>query len=112
MSTKSKIKEIYVGDISFEVVEEDLHKLFSVCGTVRAINMLKDVRTGNFKGQAFIRMSSDAEAKEAINMLDGTRLLDRCIMVSAARDKPQNVPAEPVEEKKPQRRPRPKRTRK
>ncbi len=112
MSKKSKVNEIYVGDISFEVEEEDLHKLFSVCGTVRAINMLKDDRTGNFNGRAFIRMSSDAEAKEAINMLDGTRLIDRCICVSAARDKPLNVAVAVVEEKKKPRRERPKRTRK
>ena len=112
MSKKSKVNEIYVGDISFEVEEEELHKLFSVCGTVCAINMLKDVRTGNFSGRAFIRMATDAEAKEAINMLDGTRLIDRCIHVSAARDKPLNVPVAVVTEKKSRRRERPKRTRK
>jgi RNA recognition motif-containing protein len=112
MSKKSKVKEIYVADISFDVVEEDLHKLFSVCGSVRAINMLKDERSGNFNGRAFIRMASDAEAKEAINMLDGTRLVNRCIRVSAARDKPLNEPVAVVEEKKPRRRVRPKRTRK
>ncbi len=111
MSNKSKVKEIYVADISFKVVEEDLHKLFSVCGTVRGINMLKDLKSGNFNGRAFIRMASDAEAKEAINMLDGTRLLDRCISVSAARDKPVAEPLAAVKEPKP-RRPRPKRQRK
>jgi len=111
MSNKSKVKEIYVADISFEVEEEDLHKLFSVCGTVRSINMLKDTRTGNFSGRAFIRMSNADETKEAINMLDGTRLINRCIRVSAALDKPLNPPAVEVEEKK-QPRMRPKRTRK
>jgi len=112
MSKKSRVKEIYVADISFDVVEEDLHKLFSVCGSVRAINMLKDAKSGNFNGRAFIRMASDAEAKEAINMLDGTRLLNRCISVSAARDKPLNEPVAAIEEPKPLRRIRPKRTRK
>ncbi len=112
MSNKSKVKEIYVADISFDVVEEDLHKLFSVCGSVRGINMLKDERSGNFNGRAFIRMATNAEAKEAINMLDGTRLINRCISVSAARDKPLNVPVIVAEEKKPRRRERPKRTRK
>ena len=113
MSKKSKINEIYVGDISFEVEEEDLHKLFSVCGSVRAINMLKDAKTGNFKGQAFIRMATDAETRDAINTLDGTRLLNRCISVSAARDKPRNEPvSETAEVKKRPRRERPKRTRK
>ncbi|WP_321368372.1 RNA-binding protein [uncultured Desulfuromusa sp.] len=84
---KSPIKDIFVADISFEATEEDLHKLFSVCGTVRSIHMLTDPKNGNFKGVAFIRMATDAENREAINMLDGTRLIDRCINVSAAKSK-------------------------
>ena len=87
MKTKSPIKDIFVADISFEVTEEDLHKLFSVCGTVRSIHMLTDPKNGQFRGIAFIRMATDAENREAINMLDGTRLVDRCITVSAAKTK-------------------------
>lgn len=87
MKTKSPIKDIFVADISFEVTEEDLHKLFSVCGTVRSIHMLTDPKNGQFRGIAFIRMANDAENREAINMLDGTRLIDRCISVSAAKSK-------------------------
>ncbi len=87
MKTKSKFKDIFVSDISFEATEEDIHKLFSVCGTVRSINMVNDKRTDQFKGVAFVCMSNDAETKEAINMLDGTRLIDRCIVVSAAKSK-------------------------
>ena len=87
MKTKPKIKDIFVSDISFEVTEEDLHKLFSVCGKVRSINMVTDSRSGQFKGVAFVCMSNDAETRDAINMLDGTRLIDRCISVSAAKTK-------------------------
>ena len=87
MKAKTKIKDIFVADISFEATEEDLHKLFSVCGTVRSINMLTDPQKGHFKGVAFVRMSTDAENREAINMLDGTRLIDRCISVAAAKTK-------------------------
>ncbi|MCF6178637.1 MAG: RNA-binding protein [Geopsychrobacter sp.] len=113
MRNKSKIRDIYVADISFDVVEEDLHKLFSVCGTVRAINMMNDERSGNFNGRAFIRMSTDAQAKEAVNMLDGTRLLNRCIHVSSARDKPLVAEQPEEKDKKPAKRRRPpKRTRK
>lgn len=101
MKNKSKVKDIFVDDISFDVVEEDLRKLFSVCGTVRTISMLTDQRSGKFTGRAFIRMSTDAEAKEAVNMLDGTRLINRCIRVTAARDKPEPAAAEEVVEKKP-----------
>lgn len=108
MKNKAKVKDIFVADISFDVVEEDLRKLFSVCGTVRAINMLTDPRSGKFSGRAFIRMATDAEAKDAVNMLDGTLLINRCIQVSAARDKPEEKPAAEVTTKKPRRRQLPK----
>jgi len=110
MKNKAKVRDIFVADISFDVVEEDLRKLFSVCGSVRAISMLTDQRTGKFSGRAFIRMGTDAEAKDAVNMLDGTLLINRCIQVSAATDKPEVAPVVAVE-KKPARR-RPPRTRK
>ncbi|MCD6582606.1 MAG: RNA-binding protein [Desulfuromusa sp.] len=97
MKTKAKIKDIFISDISFEATEEDLHKLFSVCGTVRSINMVTDSHSGNFKGVAFVCMSNDAETREAINMLDGTRLIDRCISVSAAKTKEEMNAVAPVE---------------
>ena len=112
MKNRAKVKDIFVADISFDVVEEDLLKLFSVCGTVRAINMLNDPRSGKFSGRAFVRMSTDAEAKEAVNMLDGALLINRCIRVTAARDKPEPAPVTEVEEKKPRRRNQPRGRRK
>lgn len=98
MKNKTKGKDIYVTDISFDASEEDLIKLFSVCGTVRSVHLLTDTRTGNFNGRAFVCMSNDAETKEAINMLDGTRLINRCISVCATREKGEGEP--PVEEAK------------
>jgi len=84
---KTKGRDIYVDDISFEVEEEDLRKLFSVCGTVRTIKMLTDVKSGLFNGRAFISMSTDAETKDAIHSLDGTRLINRSIRVSEVKPK-------------------------
>lgn len=84
MKEKSSSRDLYVADISFEAVEEDLHKLFSLCGTVRAIHMINDQKTGHFKGCAFVHMNNPAEAREAINTLDGTYLINRCISVSQA----------------------------
>ena len=98
MKSKSKIKDIFVSELSFEVTEEEIRKLFSVCGTVRSINMVTDPKSGQFKGVAFVCMSSDAETREAINMLDGTRLLDRCINVSAAKTKEEMAAIAPVVE--------------
>lgn len=93
MKNRAKNKDIFVAEISFEAGEEDLRKLFSVCGTVRNIKLLTDQRSGKFSGRAFVRMASDAEARDAVQVLDGALLIDRCIRVSAARDK---QPAEPA----------------
>ena len=109
MYAKIKGKDIFVADISFEATEEDLHKLFSVCGTVRSINMVTDPKSGQFKGVAFIRMATDAETKEAINMLDGTRLIDRCISVSVAKSKEEMHSLAPTVVEIPERRSRRKR---
>ena len=88
MKNRAKTKDLFVAEISFSADEEELRKLFSVCGTVRSVRLLTDQRTGKFTGRAFIRMNSEAEAKDAVNTLDGALLIDRCIRVSAARDKP------------------------
>jgi RNA recognition motif-containing protein len=74
--------------------------------------MLTDQRSGKFSGRAFVRMATEAEAKEAVNMLDGTLLINRCIRVSAARDKPAAAPVVEVAEEKPRRRRQPKGRRK
>jgi RNA recognition motif-containing protein len=85
-------KDLYVGNISFNATEEDILKLFSVAGRVKSIHLLKDPKTGQFKGCGFVKMA-DIEAKEAIATLDGTLLVDRVITVSEAR------PQKPVEQK-------------
>ncbi len=109
MKNQAPGKELYVTDISFDVTEEDLQKLFSVCGTVRSIHLLTDPKSGHFSGRAFVKMSSAAEAKDALNMLDGALLLNRCIKVSAARQK---QAAPPATEAPPQRSRRPRRPKK
>ena len=72
MKQKSLEKDLFVADIAFEAEEEDLLKLFAVCGTVRAIHMMTDQRTGKFKGCAFIKMSTAAEAKEILKNVTKT----------------------------------------
>ncbi len=105
MKNKSIDKDLFVFDISFDVEEEDLRKLFAVCGTVRSIHLLTDQKSGKFKGCAFVSMATAAEAKDVLHMLDGTRLLGRCINISAARPKqPTPPPVETVEEKLPRKR--------
>jgi hypothetical protein len=67
-------KDLYVRNIPPEAGEEGVRKLFSVAGKVSYIHLVTDDRTGEFKGCGYVKMASEAEAKEAINCLDGARL--------------------------------------
>ena len=78
-------KELYVGSLSYETTEYDLEKLFSVSGRVTSVHLIVDLKTGEFKGCGYVRMSTEAEAKDAIDSLDGAILIDRKITVSLAR---------------------------
>jgi RNA recognition motif-containing protein len=71
--------------------------------------MVTDSKGEQFKGVAFIRMATDAETKDAINMLDGTRLIDRCISVSVAKTKEEMQSLNPTAPEIPERRSRRKR---
>jgi RNA recognition motif-containing protein len=86
-------KALYVRHIPAEATEEDLRKLFSVCGKVTYIHMVKDAKSGEFVGCAFVKMATEAEAKDAIAMLDEALLINRTILVSAAR--PQKAKGSP-----------------
>ena len=95
MTGKDKLKELFVSELPYEITEEELKQLFSTCGTVRSIFMLKDDR-GNFKGIAFIKMATEKENREAMNVLDGTKIQERFIKVAPT--KPKNIASEPVAE--------------
>jgi len=82
-------KELYVRHISDRATEDDLRKLFSIAGTVASIHPITDPETGQFKGCAFVKMSTDGEAKEAITTLDGALLINRVILVGEARPQKQ-----------------------
>lgn len=99
-------KDLYVTDISFDASEEELRQLFSLCGTVKALQLVKDAHD-NFKGAAYVRMGSEKETKEALNMLDGTLIHNRCIKVALSRSREERMAAaeEKVEKKARRRRP-------
>jgi RNA recognition motif-containing protein len=84
MKEKPTVKDLYVANLAFETEKEDLHKLFSLCGSIRSIHMITDPKTGLSKGCAFVHMTKATEAKDAIITLDGTSLHNRLISVTAA----------------------------
>jgi RNA recognition motif-containing protein len=91
---KSMGRELYVGNIPYEATEFDLRRLFAVAGSVSSIHLITDPESGQFKGCCYIKMATADEAKEAINSLDGARLINRLITVSEAR--PQKPKGRPV----------------
>lgn len=78
-------KELYVGHMSYQATEDDLLRLFSVAGTVTSVHIITDPESGRSKGCGYVRMSSEAEMKDAVETLDGALLIDRVITVSEAR---------------------------
>ena len=76
---------IYVGNLSWSMTDEDLTNLFTQYGTVTSGKILKDKMNGRSKGFGFVEMSSDEEAKQAIADLNGKDLDGRPIVVNEAR---------------------------
>ena len=86
-SLEAFVVRIYVGNISFDTDEAKLRTTFSEHGTVDEVAMITDRDTGRPRGFAFVTMSSDDEAKAAIDALNGKELDGRTLNVNEARAK-------------------------
>jgi len=76
---------IYIGNLSREVTEDELRQKFEAFGQVTSVNIIKDRYSGESRGFAFVEMSTKSEAQAAINELNGTSLGERTLSVSEAR---------------------------
>ena len=76
---------IYVGNLSYNLQEEELKQLFGEFGEVTSVNIIKDKYTGQGKGFGFIEMANEAEAAKAIEALDNKEIKGRNIKVNKAR---------------------------
>jgi len=81
---------IYVGNLSYNVDEEDLKKLFEKYGEVKSAKLIMDKETESSKGFGFIEMENDEEAKKALEKLNGSEVNGRHIKVNIARPKKKN----------------------
>ena len=75
---------IYVGNLSYEVTEEDLSKAFAEFGEVVSAKVIKDGYSGRSKGFGFVEMSNNSEAEAAINGLNGSEIKGRAVKVNQA----------------------------
>ena len=78
-------KNLYVGNLSYEVNDSTLEQLFGEHGTVDSAKVIMDRDTGRSKGFGFVEMSSDEEAQAAINALDGKECEGRNLKVNEAK---------------------------
>lgn len=77
--------KLFVGSLAFSATDDDLAQFFASAGNVVSAKVVIDRDTNRSKGFGFVEMSSDAEAKTAIEQLDGKELNGRAINVSEAR---------------------------
>ena len=81
---------IYVGNLSYEVTEEDLRLAFESFGQVKSAAIIKDKYSGQSKGFGFVEISSKTEAQSAIDGLNGKDLKGRALNVNEARPRTEN----------------------
>jgi cold-inducible RNA-binding protein len=77
--------KIYVGNLSYNVTEEELRTEFAALGKVESVSVIIDRDTGRSKGFAFVEMPSVTEGQAAIAQLNGKTMKDRTLTVSPAR---------------------------
>lgn len=82
---KEYFMNMYVGNLSYSVTEDDLKALFSEFGEVESVNIIKDKFSGRSKGFGFVEMPDNSEADKAIKALNGTNLKERDIKVNQAK---------------------------
>jgi cold-inducible RNA-binding protein len=82
--------KIYVGNLSYDVTEEELKQEFIAYGEVTSVSILSDRISGRPKGFAFVEMATKSEAEAAIAGLNGKTLKERTIVVNEARSRADN----------------------
>jgi len=79
--------KLYVGGLPYEITDDRLQELFSAHGTVESARVITDRMTGRSRGFGFVEMSSQEEAQQAIDKLNGTDLEGRSLTVNEAKPK-------------------------
>ena len=80
-------KRLYVGNLAYSVTEAELRDAFGEAGNVADVKVVLDRESGRPRGFAFVEMSTDEEAANAMGKLNGRDLQGRAISVSEARER-------------------------
>ncbi len=80
-------RKLYIGNLGYEVNNQDLQELFAQAGTCESAAVIMDRDSGQSRGFGFVEMSSDSEAQKAIQQFNGQALKGRALKVSEAQDR-------------------------
>jgi cold-inducible RNA-binding protein len=84
--------KLYVGNLPYNITEQELQALFGESGSVASVAIIKDRHSGQSKGFGFVEMSSQVEAEDAIQRFNGYDLGGRQLKVSIARPREEKGP--------------------
>lgn len=87
------VKKLFVGNLPFDVTDEELKETFRRVGTCTSAVVIMDRQTGRSRGFGFVEMSTEEEARRAMQELQGASLRDRQISVTEARERTAGGPA-------------------
>ena len=76
---------IYVGNLSYDVTEQDLRTAFEAYGAISSVSIISDKYTGKSKGFGFVEMGSETEGQAAIDGLNGKEIKGRALSVNQAK---------------------------
>ena len=77
--------KLFVGNLSFDVIENDLQDLFTQAGSVNSVDIMQDRTTGRSRGFGFVEMATEADSAKAITMFNGKEFKGRALTVNEAR---------------------------
>ena len=83
------MKQLYVGNLSFDATEDDVRAAFAAYGEVASATLVMDRETGRPRGFGFVEMTDNAAAESAIDALNGSDLNGRSLTVNEARPRPE-----------------------
>jgi cold-inducible RNA-binding protein len=81
-------RKLYVGNLPYDTSEADLQTLFGEAGAVESVRVMRDNETGRARGFAFVEMATEADAQNAISLLNERSLGGRNLTVNEARPQP------------------------
>jgi RNA recognition motif-containing protein len=81
---------IYIGNLSYQVSEEDVTAVFAEYGSVKRVQLPTDRDTGRMRGFGFVEMENDTEEQSAIDALDGAEWMGRDLKVNKAKPRENN----------------------